>query len=148
MATGTGLAFRETGEIDFEYFTTENSSIIADNINSILFDSQRRLWIGTDFGVSVLTYEIGAVTADVERVFAYPNPFILTEGEKVLFNYIGEVEVEIFSLDGRKIKTILSNTGWDGTNENGDMVASGLYLFYIKDQDGKSFTGKIGVVRK
>ena len=95
-----------------------------------------------------MTYEIGAVTDDVERVFAYPNPFILTDGEKVLFNYAGEVEVEIFSLDGRKIKTILSNTGWDGTNENGDKVASGLYLFYIKDRDGNSFTGKIGVVRK
>jgi ligand-binding sensor domain-containing protein len=148
VATGTGLALRETGEIEFEYFTTENSPITADNVNSILFDSQRRLWIGTDFGVSVLTYEIGAVTDDVKQVFAYPNPFILTESEKVLFNYAGEVEVEIFSLDGRKIKTILSNTGWDGTNENGDKVASGLYLFYIKDQDGNSFTGKIGVVRK
>jgi ligand-binding sensor domain-containing protein len=148
VATTTGLAFRETGEIDFEYFTTENSPITADNVNSILFDSQRRLWIGADFGVSVLTYEIGAVTDDVEQVFAYPNPFILTDGEKVLFNYAGEVEVEIFSLDGRKIKTILSNTGWDGTNENGEKVASGLYLFYIKDQEGNSFTGKIGVVRK
>lgn len=148
LATATGLAFRETGDIDFEYFTTANSPIIADEVNSILFDSQRRLWIGSDFGISVLTYEIGAVTDDIEQVFAYPNPFTLTDGEKVLFNYAGEVEVEIFSLDGRKIKTILSNTGWDGTNENGEKVASGLYLFYIKDQDGKSFTGKIGIVRK
>ncbi len=150
VAASNGLAFRESGGFEFEDFSAANSDLISDNINSIHIDDELRLWIATDRGLSLLSYDIGEVTDNVEEVFAYPNPYIITDqNERVFFNYIDEVEIEIFSLDGRKIKTILSNSGWDGTNESGDKVASGMYLFYIRDDNtGESYTGKIALIRK
>ena len=35
---------------------------------------------------------------------------------------------------------------WDGKNENGDKVASGLY-FYVIDTGGKKFRGKITLIK-
>jgi ligand-binding sensor domain-containing protein len=149
VATQTGLAFRQSGDNEFISFTTSNSNVVDNNINSLHFDDQLRLWVATNHGLSMLAYEIGAVTDNVDEVFAYPNPFVMTgNDEKVFFNFIDEVKVEIFSLDGSKIKSILSNSGWDGTNESGEKVSSGLYLFHIRDIDGHSHTGKIAVVRK
>lgn len=149
VATPTGLALSEASSTEFTSFTTATSDIVSDNINALLFDSERRLWVCTENGISRLSYDIGAVTDDVGQVFAYPNPFVLTSsGGRVFFNYEKQVEVEIFSLDGRKVKTVMSNSGWDGTNSNGEMVASGMYLFYIRDEEGNSHTGKVAVVRK
>lgn len=149
VATRTGLALREAGQTSFTAFTTANSDLVNDNVIAMALDGQRRLWALTNSGVSMVTYDIGTVTDAVDEVYAYPNPFILSTGdEKVQFNYSGEVPIEIFSLDGRKIKTILSNIGWDGTNESGEKVASGLYLFYIRDESGNSYTGKIALIRK
>jgi ligand-binding sensor domain-containing protein len=149
VGTESGLAFRKAGQTSFEVYTTANSDIISDKINSLTIDNQRRLWVLTDAGISVLTYDIGAVTDVAEEVYAYPNPYILIEGgENLQFNYSGEVPIDIFSLDGRKIKTIFSNIGWNGTNENGEKVASGMYLFFIRDDNGNTHTGKIAVIRK
>ena len=149
VATPSGLALSEASSNEFTSFTTATSDIVSDNINALLFDSERRLWICTENGISRLSYDIGAVTDDVSEVFAYPNPFVLTSsGGRVFFNYEGQVEVEIYSLDGRRIKTVMSNSGWDGTNSDGEMVASGMYLFYIRDEEGNSHTGKVAVVRK
>jgi ligand-binding sensor domain-containing protein len=149
VATRTGLALREAGATNIMAFTTANSDLIDDNVLALTLDGQRRLWALTGSGISMLTYDIGTVTDNSEEVYAYPNPFILSDGnEKVEFNYLGEVPIEIFSLDGRKIKTILSNVGWDGTNESGEKVASGLYLFFIRDENGNTYTGKIALIRK
>ncbi|NIP44276.1 MAG: hypothetical protein GWO41_07630 [candidate division Zixibacteria bacterium] len=149
VGTESGLAFRKAGQTDFDVFTTANSDITSDRINSITIDSQLRLWVLTDAGISVITYDIGAVTDVADEVYAYPNPYILTDdSENLQFNFSGEVPIDIFSLDGSKIKTIFSNIGWDGTNENGEKVASGMYLFLIRDTEGNSHTGKIAVIRK
>lgn len=149
IGTQSGLAFRASGEIDFSYFTSENSELVSDKINALLFASDLNLWIATDQGVSTLEYNIGNVTEDIAEVYAYPNPFIMSTAEdKVFFNFIAEVEVQIYSLDGVKIKTIASNDGWDGTNANGEKVASGMYIFYMRDSEGTNHTGKIAVVRK
>ena len=149
IGTQSGLAFRASGDSEFSYFTTENSDIVDDNINALYFASDLKLWIATDLGISSVSYNIGNVTDNITEVYAYPNPFILsTDEDKVFFNFIDEVEVNIYSLDGSRVNTILSNNGWDGTNENGEKVSSGMYLFYIRDNQGNDHTGKIALIRK
>ena len=52
--------------------------------------------------------------------------------------------LNIFNLRGRKIKNIedISSPIWDGTDEDGDVVESGIYIYQIK-KDGKFESGVI-----
>ncbi|MDY6915202.1 MAG: FlgD immunoglobulin-like domain containing protein [Candidatus Cloacimonadota bacterium] len=70
----------------------------------------------------------------------YPNPFnpettvffTLTNPEKV--------EVAVYNLQGKKVKTLANSDYsagqhqiiWNGTNDNGESVASGIYLYKMK----------------
>jgi hypothetical protein len=100
----------------------------------------------------------------------YPNPFVLTEQSTVFLpfkldmSYI--VEFRIYSISGRLIivekrpGTLLpgyydsenaqsANAAfmWDGRDDNGDLVASGLYYCVMVTRGGGSDITKIAVVR-
>jgi len=87
----------------------------------------------------------------IKHLFNYPNPF------RDLTTFIFEhnqtcneltVEIQIFSTDGRLVKTIersIINSGfksepivWNGTDEGGDRLSEGLYIYklYVKNCDG------------
>ncbi|MBI9037146.1 MAG: type IX secretion system sortase PorU [Bacteroidales bacterium] len=91
-------------------------------------------------------------TMAIENLMNYPNPF----KDKTSFvfehnqaNSDLRVEIQIFSLAGKLVKTIranLSTSGfrsnpieWYGTSDNGAPIARGLYVYKIKVSD---FTGK------
>lgn len=70
----------------------------------------------------------------------YPNPF----NNQTIIRYdifeSGDVELEIFNIRGQLIKTLVNryqivNTyfeSWDGTNNSGHFVASGVYFYRLK----------------
>ena len=77
----------------------------------------------------------------------YPNPF--NSFTKIDYQIIGksyqDVELTIYNLLGQKVKTLRrerQNGGyytvlWDGTNESGDLVSSGIYVYQLKTDDFK-----------
>jgi len=71
----------------------------------------------------------------------YPNPFNPTTW--IEFNLPKDefVTLKIYTIDGRLVKTLVENThfvagrhrlSWDGTDESGARVASGVYIYKIK----------------
>jgi tetratricopeptide (TPR) repeat protein len=70
----------------------------------------------------------------------YPNPFNPITTISYTLPYQSSVELIIYDIMGREVKTftITSQTAgyqniiWDGTNVNGNSVASGVYLYRIK----------------
>jgi len=80
---------------------------------------------------------------------AYPNPFDRSVAGQVTFTEIPDgSDVVMLSISGSLIRR-WDNVGgdeftWDGTNESGDPVSSGTYLWYIERTDMK---GKIVVIR-
>ncbi len=71
----------------------------------------------------------------------YPNPFNPTTW--IEFNLPKDefVTLKIYTVDGRLVKTLVENThfvagrhrlSWDGTDESGARVASGVYIYKIK----------------
>jgi hypothetical protein len=83
-----------------------------------------------------------------------PNPFIGTTTISFEMPRLGRVKVDIVSVDGRIIRKLLDETVlpgkggvvWDGTDENGDRVASGVYLFRVRS-DSKAVTRKMILLR-
>ena len=71
----------------------------------------------------------------------YPNPF--NPQTTIKYNVLqeGKVSIEIYNLAGQKVTTLLNanqKTGehavvWNGTDETGKTVASGIYLYKIKN---------------
>lgn len=70
----------------------------------------------------------------------YPNPFNQSTKIEFTLSHSGFVSLNIYDLLGRKIRTLVSenlSSGyksvlWDGENESGKEVASGLYFYQLK----------------
>ena len=98
-------------------------------------------------------------SSQISKTYAYPNPFVLSKHKLVKILGIPTDEsssVEIFDVSGRRVRTlddhyseIDSAAGtalWDGKNDYGQLVGSGVYFYYIKsNQSGQK--GTITVVR-
>ena len=81
----------------------------------------------------------------IENVLNYPNPFI--NYTEFWFNHNSSttlnVTIQIFTISGRLVKTILGNTEssgnnsfsrdfyWDGRDDFGDKVSKGVYIYKL-----------------
>jgi len=83
--------------------------------------------------------------AALERVLNYPNPFT-TNTEFQFVHNLGsgqliDVQVRIFTVSGRLVKTIdtqalsegnmVSGIGWDGRDDFGGQLARGVYVYKV-----------------
>ena len=147
-----GLARYEASFDSFEHFTTLNSGLVSDTIRSLTLDSLTGdLWISTPAGVSVLRSATGVLTRNLESVLAYPNPFVIrNDTERLQFNIAGKYKARVFTVAGELVWEVseLSDRSWDGRNQSGNPVASGVYLFVLEDADGDVARGKFLLVRE
>jgi hypothetical protein len=103
--------------------------------------------------VSVNVDQANSNVPSVFKLDAYPNPFNLScKIEYALPDNSGTYRMEIIDVMGRVIKTYrkLSRIGyilWDGTNENYQVVASGVYCVIVH-RDGHRFVSKRIVLMK
>ncbi len=73
------------------------------------------------------------------------SPF---DGEVVIFgikNDISEYKVTIYNFYGKKIRVLTTNS-WDGRDENGNIVDSGIYIYKIAD-GSNSITGMLNIIK-
>lgn len=90
----------------------------------------------------------------VEEEFSvYPNPFVADGSANAITfaNLRQQTRVQILSEHGKVVKTLLKNGSngdldWDLTNDSGDAVASGIYLYRIIENE-KERMGKLAIVR-
>jgi len=70
----------------------------------------------------------------------YPNPFNSITIIPYELPQRSRVEITIYDISGRKINTLISggvnrgthNITWDGTNQSGQPVSSGVYFYTLK----------------
>ncbi len=101
-----------------------------------------------EFGVNPRTpADLGYGASNDDNIVAitsaknYPNPF--NPVTTIAFNLAktSNVTVEVFNLEGRKVKTLVNGVKpagentvvWNGTDNTGKTVASGIYLYKIKN---------------
>jgi hypothetical protein len=107
---------------------------------------------------TVQTAFVVASTSDlrISDVFNYPNPF--AHGTTFTFQQNQsspiDVEIKIYTLAGRIVRVLSSSgvtdtfvrIGWDGRDEDGDILANGVYLYRVVAHtvDGEKSTQAIG----
>ena len=76
-------------------------------------------------------------------VSCFPNPFEFGTTIRYHLPAAEEVELHIFAVDGRLVKTLVDkrqeagwhNEVWDGTDDSGNSVASGVYFYKLESSD-------------
>ncbi len=77
----------------------------------------------------------------------YPNPFNSTATIKYSLPFASNVRIAIYDVMGKEVKSFVSNShvagihqlNWNGTNNNGGLVSSGIYFinFMINSVSGE-----------
>jgi len=84
----------------------------------------------------------------------YPNPFNPTTEISFGLPSDGNVSVEVYDIMGRRVRTLVNDyrpaglyvVTWDGSNDNGTKVASGVYLYKLASGD-KVITKKMVMLK-
>jgi len=95
--------------------------------------------------------------SNFSNIKIFPSPFIIpTQLPMVIDGLMDESSVKIISLSGNIIKNIVLSSKnhngyqvfWDGKDESGEYVSSGIYLVVMYTKTGKSSVEKIAVIRE
>lgn len=147
IGTSLGLVLRDA-DGTMTFFNSLNSGLVGDRVAEIDIDqSTGQVWIATHSGISRTRGPLPAAT-NVESIVAYPNPFVPGEVDRVRFNAESGSRITITTVSGHQVTSIDSDTGWDGRNDAGELVATGVYIFAVRSPAGEYGTGKIAVIRR
>jgi ligand-binding sensor domain-containing protein len=126
---------------------------------SIAIDRDGNKWLGTKSMGAVRFRESGAIPSSVRsrgespRALAIlgnrPNPFNPSTTIEFTLPEAGRAELAVYDITGRKVRTLVSGFGkngkyatvWDGRDDDGQPVASGIYL-------ARLVAGKTAITRK
>ena len=140
---------------DINGLTSENSYLLSNNINSVAFDETGLAYIATDKGISVLKIPFAKENTSYSNVDIFPSPFrVPTVTPLTIDGLMDGSSCMIMTLTGKVLKTIESRADvegyqafWDGRDEAGDWVSTGVYLVAVYDKKGASSFSKIAVIR-
>jgi len=146
-------------------YDTSNSGLPHEHVYSIAIDGNGNKWIGTNGGLAVFN-EGGVILGIDDKIQSntlatdfllnqnYPNPFNPITTIQYVLPKRSDVQITIYDLLGRKVTTLASETQdagynsviWDATNDQGQQVSTGVYLYKIK-ADGFIETRKMVLLR-
>lgn len=110
-------------------------------------------YIGTDRGTVALFTPYRDYGEEILEISIEPNPFNPLLGRMIFTgsSLANMGEARFYTPDGRLVRRLDNQAaamGWDGFNDNGDRVASGVYLIVTHSDDGKAARGKVAVIWK
>ena len=129
------------------HFTTDNSKLLSNTIMSIAINpTSGEVFFGTDKGLCSYISDATATNSEMttDNVWAYPNP--------VEPNYTGPItitglslnaDIKILTTNGTIVNEGRSNGGtyvWDGCDQKGRRVASGIYMVAAATNKGEKGT--------
>ncbi len=131
------------GQETIHHFTTENSPLPSDCIESIAINNiTGEVFIGTDKGMASYMSDAteSAPTLEKKNIHVYPNP-VRTDysGNISIVGLTHDCSVKIVDAAGYLINDGRSNGGmysWNGRNMRGEKVASGVYHVLTFDNEG------------
>ena len=154
VATGSGLSRIDDGEVAFT-LTSTNSGLINDRVTGLLFDEDsNELWIGTFDGLNRL--RLGTTPADGGNPIAssgvFPNPFVTDGRARLTFSGLPlGATLQIYTLQGEQVTSHDAGIGrgsvsWNGLNDAGFLVGSGIYLYVAQAPSSSSVRGRFAVI--
>lgn len=154
LIDGTGTIVFRTSFFDADYVTgaqaiptgTIDINVIVNQFNAIPQATSR---FAADFDPPVANDDEVVVPVGTQLLGNYPNPFNPETTIRYNLKDAGQVKLAIYNTKGQLIKTLvddhkaagLNSVTWNGLDENGSAVASGLYYY-------KMYAGKYSSTKK
>ncbi|WP_421977019.1 two-component regulator propeller domain-containing protein [Roseivirga seohaensis] len=144
--------FSETGEELVQRFTTQNSPLISNTITSVYVEeTSGEVFVGTDKGLVSFKSDATLGTFEHQNVKIYPNPVPPNfDGQIVISGLVNNASVKFTDISGKLVKETKANGStaiWNGRDNNGAKVKTGVYLVFSSNADGtETFVGKIVVI--
>ncbi|MDH6305965.1 archaellin [Parabacteroides sp. PF5-5] len=143
----------EDGSSIIEHFTTDNSPLLSNSIESIaIHNKSGEVFFGTDAGLISYWGDATAGSESYSDIYAYPNPVRPDFDDKVIITGLMEnSNVKITDTKGNIIyqtKSVGGQISWNCRNVNNKKIAPGVYLVLASTPEAKeSVVTKIAVVR-
>jgi ligand-binding sensor domain-containing protein len=140
-----------------QQFDSKNSPLPTDDIKSIAFDNKNGIaYIGTDYGLTAFYTTALQPVDSFGDLFVYPNPFEVNPGSEIQLTIDGLIkdsQIKIYTIAGRLVKEFSSPGGkiasWDGRDNDGNIVPSGIYIIAAFDNEANSVAiQKFAVLKK
>ena len=143
---------------DINGLRTFNSPLLSDEITDIAFDPNKNIaYIATSKGINTLRIPFGVNKKDLSNVILFPSPFFIPSEIPLKIDGLPyNCDMMVMTLDGKVIKKVV-NQGvsingdqllWDGRDENGHYVSSGVYLIALYSSNGNNIMEKITVINR
>jgi len=135
----------------FSFMYIRDTGPYSPMMRNVIFDGVRQ-WMGMGAGKPDITG--GEVPTAYRLAQNFPNPFNPTTTIKFDMKAKGNVTIKLYNVAGQLVKTLVNDVKdagsytatWDGTNNNGSKVASGIY-FYRMETKGFCKTKKMVLLR-
>jgi sugar lactone lactonase YvrE len=157
VATSEGvILYSPDGTQALASYTVESTSgkLIDNNVKSIAVDpGTGTVYFGTTGGLASLSTPAVAPRAQFDKLFVYPNPYLVPNGSPLTVDgLVANSSLKVLTIDGKLVREIKTPGGrigfWDGKDDRGNVVASGVYVLVGFTDDGsQSGTGKVAVIR-
>jgi ligand-binding sensor domain-containing protein len=158
VATRQGVfVMSSDGTTIINQYTAENTQgkLVSDDVTSLAIDPNTgTIYFGSEYGLSSLTTASVTPNATTNALIISPNPYLLPSTVQLKIDgLMAGSSIKILTVSGLLVKNIQTPGGrvgyWDGTDQSGNLVASGIYIITAASGDGSTFTnGKVAVLRK
>lgn len=156
FGTSAGVSMLAFDRYSWTHYTTDNSPLVNDNVTSFSFDSETgKVYIGTANGLSCLETPFSRPRENLNNVKTGPNPFNIKQDIYFAISELSDDVSIMFLTENGMIVRHISNdeilgsyTTWDGKNDEGEPVATGIYIYVIYNEEtGLNQVGKVAVIR-
>ena len=132
---------------------TNNSYLLSNTVNDIVFDDFGYVYVSTSNGISIFETVFSSDNNSSNLAFS-PNPFIVNGSNTLTIGNIPSGStLQIMNLSGKVVKSfklVNENTifNWDGRDDLGNYLKTGVYLVSSYHPNKKSLVSKLAIVRE
>lgn len=134
------FAYNPESQEMIHHFTTFNSPLLTDTLQSITVNSKGEVFMGTSRGIISYRSKTSGGKKNFNETYAFPNPVPPDyHGPITITNLVKNVNVKITDINGNLVYETIANGGqatWNGKNLSGSRVGSGVYLIFLTNEDG------------
>jgi len=157
VGTNQGLIVAVTdGSSLLATFDSKNSPLLSDQIKSLTIDEKNGIvYAAVEGGLTAFYTTALAPGSTFSSIETSPSPFLIGQNLSLLTidGLIKDSDIKILSISGNLVREFSSPGGkiafWDGRNNEGKFVNTGIYLIVAYDKEGNSVaTGKVAIIRQ
>lgn len=149
----------EEGKLNIYFLNVEVSPPFWEPLSGTWVEGEENYVAGEVTHFSILRLAPSSPPSGLGSLRVYPNPFKPNDGREstgtwkkgIIFDQIPENStILIFSLAGELVRkgkaSGLGKWVWDGRNEKGEKVSSGIYLWLVSSENERK-TGKLAIIK-